>query len=77
MSVVTTADEHIKRASEFIERARTEVGSVLLDKEMWGRDEFKDGFIRNVFDRLDALAQAIEGKDPEGNERAARIPPYD
>lgn len=74
MSVTTTADEHIARAREHIEKAREEIGNVLLDRDMWGADDFRAGFVRNVFNRADALATAIRGEDPAGDARAAEVP---
>ncbi len=74
MSVTTTADEHVARAREHIEKAREEIGAVLLGrKTMWGADDFRDGHIRNLFERLDALSRAADGDDREGDARCARI----
>jgi hypothetical protein len=74
MSVTTTADEALDRARAHIEAAREEILSIhLARRTMWGADQFKPGFIRNLVDRLDALSQAAHGEDEEGNARAARI----
>lgn len=74
MSTTTTADEAVQRARTHIEKAREEIGHVLLErKTMWGADSFKSGYIRNLFDRLDALARALDGDDIEGNARAAQV----
>lgn len=75
MGVTTTADEHVSRAREHIERARKEIGAVLIDRQMWGADDYRNGFFKNVFDRLDATSRAIDGEDAEGDARAAVIPP--
>lgn len=72
MSTTTTADEHMQRARDHIERAREEVGAVLLGrKTMWGADDFVDGYVFNVFQRLEALSRVID--DVEGNARNAAI----
>lgn len=76
MSVNTTADEHVQRAQELIDRAREEIGKVLLDRDMWGAKDFRDGYIKNVFDRLDALSHAIRGGDPAGDASAAEVPRF-
>lgn len=74
MSVKTTADEAIARAREHIEKAREEVGRVLVErKTIWGADEFRPGHIRNLFNRLDALTRAADGDDTEGDARCARV----
>lgn len=74
MSVTTTADEAVDRAREHIEKAREEIGRVMVERRtMWGADEFKPGFIRNLFERLDALSRAAAGEDAEGNARCAKI----
>ena len=74
MSVTTTADEAKQRAREHIEKAREEIGRVMVERRtMWGADEFRPGHIRNLFDRLDALTRAIDGEDEEGNARCAKI----
>lgn len=64
MSVTTTADEHMQRAREHIEKAREEVGAVLLGrKTMWGADDFVDGYVFNVFQRLEAVSRVIDDVD--------------
>lgn len=74
MSVTTTADEAVARAREHIEKAREEIGAVLVERRtMWGADEFRPGHIRNLFDRLDALLRAADGDDIEWDARCARI----
>ena len=74
MSAKTTADEHMQRAREHIEGVRREVGAVLLErKTMWGAADFAPGYVRNVFDRLEALSRAIDGEDVEGNIRSDAI----
>lgn len=76
MSVTTTADEHVQRAHEHVEKAREEIGKVLIErKTMWGADDFVDGRIRNLFQRLDALVCAFDGYDAEGDARCGRIDP--
>lgn len=60
----TTAEEYMDRAREHIEKARAEVGAVLLGrKTMDGADDFREGFVHDVFDRLDALSLVMDGKD--------------
>ena len=74
MSVTTTADEAKQRAREHIEKAREEIGRVMVERRtMWGADDFKVGYIRNLFNRLDALTRAADGDDIEGDARCARI----
>lgn len=64
MSVRTTADEHMQQARECVEKAREEVGAVLLcRKTMHGADDFRDGHVRDVFARIDALSLVMDGKD--------------
>jgi hypothetical protein len=74
MSVRTTADEAVAEVREHIEKAREKIGRVMVErKTMWGADGFEDGYIRNLFDRLEALDRAAAGEDEEGNERCAKI----
>lgn len=74
MAVVTTADEAVNRAREHIEKAREEIAHVMVErKTMWGADSFKDGYIVNVFLRLEALSRAIDGEDADGNAKCAEI----
>ncbi len=74
MSTVTTADEAMAEVRELVEMAREKIGRVLVErKTMWGANDFKPGYVRNIFDRLDALSRAIDGEDAEGNARSARI----
>ncbi len=74
MGVYTTADERMDRAKSLVEEARKLVGEVLIDRDMWGAAQFRDGLVRNVFDRLDATLRVMEGGDPEGDARAAQAP---
>jgi hypothetical protein len=75
MSVTTTADEHIDRAKEYIEKARKEIGEVLVDTEMWSANDYRPGYLRNCFWRVDALLRPLKGQDQEGERRVAEIPP--
>lgn len=78
MGVRTTADEALSRAIDHIEKAREEVGRVMIEKKtMWGADDFKKGYIENLFRRLDALLRASAGDDVEGNAQAAKIEQFD
>jgi hypothetical protein len=75
MSVTTEADEHVARAESHVAAARAEIGKVHLEHDtMWGADKFRDGYIKNLFDRLDALVKAFDGKDRKGEARAAKVP---
>jgi hypothetical protein len=75
VGVITTADEHVQDAQKLVLEARQKIGEVLLDRKMWGADSFRDGYIKNLFDRLDALTRAFEGEDRAGEQRASEIPP--
>jgi hypothetical protein len=73
MSVRTTADEHLERAQEYIEKARKEIGLVLIDNEMWGSKDYKLGYLQNCFFRTEGLLRAIKGDDLEGNTKINQI----
>lgn len=62
MSVTTTADEHLDRAKEYLEKAPQEIGLVLIDPEMRGANEFPANYIKNCFDRSDDLLRTIDGE---------------
>ena len=65
MSVITTADEHLERAKEYVEKARKEIGLVLIDSEMWGAKDYKKDYVRNCFDRADHLLRTLNGENLE------------
>ena len=75
MSVITEADKYLVRAKEYIEKARHEIGKVLIEPEMWGAQDYHPGYLKNCFWRVDALLRALNGEDLEGNKRATEIPP--
>ena len=50
-----------RRSTHEHREAAIEGDALVVDRNMWGADEFRDGYIKNLFDRLDALILAFDG----------------
>ena len=58
MSVRTTADERLDKIRESLKQLNKDLAVWLVDDDVWGRDEYTEGFEEKVEEALTHIRQA-------------------